>query len=324
MTGCAVGCAITASVVRFVIRANGIVRTDSKAIQRTSKNLGKPGSSRDEATQRSLGAGACRVDEDAATIDLAASLTRERVDPLFQRACRIAAIQGDLGHESMGNAVKQDVWRPWIRRRVACKSLLPMIIANQEFLISVRSRRVQQPALYRSLVKVNENALSKLLDRRQPVSMARNWRTVDSQLNVFNVSIGAGRRCFETRESVETRNFPQTMHCHQVFDTRKIDLDRRIGPNRALKRLCVEFRRWMVGAYLRTATCKGVKLSEFRRSASVGLCAVANALKSLEYVSIGVRAKRSRDFWIESFRLPDVLDGLDARQIAGQFFNELA
>lgn len=80
----------------------------------------------------------------------------------------------------------------------------------------------------------------------------------------------------------------------------------------------------MIDTNLCVAARKCVKLSKFRGATCVGFCAFANALKPLEDVVVRIRAERSRDFWIKPFCLPDILDGLHARQVSGQFFDELA
>ena len=93
------GRSISAPVIRFVIGANRIIGANPQALQGTVEDMRKSGSSRDEAPKRALGAGACRINQYAASVEIAPSpRAGEGVNPLFQRARRIPALHGDFRH----------------------------------------------------------------------------------------------------------------------------------------------------------------------------------------------------------------------------------
>jgi hypothetical protein len=60
-------------------------------------------------------------------------------------------------------------------------------IAGKQLFMPKRGHRVLEPSLDRHFVKVDKDALPKLLDCRQPIGVARNWRATDAHLNVFNI-----------------------------------------------------------------------------------------------------------------------------------------
>ena len=74
MAGSAMGRSIATSVIRFVIRANRIVRANPQPLQGAPKDIGKSGSSGDETAERSLGACARGVDQYAAAVEIARRL----------------------------------------------------------------------------------------------------------------------------------------------------------------------------------------------------------------------------------------------------------
>src|SRR6516165_5503296 len=143
--------------------------------------MGKPRSGRDEATERSLGARARRIDQYATSIEIAPSARAgQGVNPLFQRARRIPALHGDFRHQCMRNAMQQDVGSAGILGRLASKALLPMAITSEELPIALLRGLLLQPARNGFFVKMNEDSLTELLDSRQPVGVAGNRRTTNS------------------------------------------------------------------------------------------------------------------------------------------------
>ena len=72
MAGRSVGRTITAPVVRFMIRANWIVRANPQAFQGAPEDMRKSGSGCYETTERPLGTRARGVDQNAAAVDIAA------------------------------------------------------------------------------------------------------------------------------------------------------------------------------------------------------------------------------------------------------------
>jgi hypothetical protein len=100
MAGRAVGRSITASVIRFMIRANRIVGANPQAFQGAPEDTRKSGGGCDETTERPLGTRARGVDQDAAAVDIASrSGPGKRVNSLFQRTGWISAVHCDLGHQ---------------------------------------------------------------------------------------------------------------------------------------------------------------------------------------------------------------------------------
>lgn len=71
MAGRAMSRSIAASIVRFVIGANGIVRADLQPLQGVSKDGCDPGRGRHEAAERPLCAGAGGVNQHAAAVKIA-------------------------------------------------------------------------------------------------------------------------------------------------------------------------------------------------------------------------------------------------------------
>ena len=69
MASRAMGRAIPAPVVRFVIGADGIVGANPEALQCAPKDMREPGSSRDESAERPLGAGTCSIDQCATAVE---------------------------------------------------------------------------------------------------------------------------------------------------------------------------------------------------------------------------------------------------------------
>ena len=72
----------------------------------------------------------------------------------------------------------------------------------------------------RSGIEVDEDAFPKLFYRGQPIGTTRYWGTANTQLNILNIAISSRRRRFKSRETVEARYLPQSMHGDQVFDPR--------------------------------------------------------------------------------------------------------
>ena len=106
-----------------------------------------------------------------------------------------------------------------------------MSIASQKLLIAKRRGLLAQPFANRRFVKMDEYAFSKLLDRGQPVRVARDRRAANAQLNVFNIAISCRGRSFKSRESVEAGHLSQAMNSDEVLDRGEVDLSVRIFPN---------------------------------------------------------------------------------------------
>src|SRR6516225_942409 len=85
------GRTIAGAVVRLMVGADRIVRTDSRSVQRAFENLCKSRCGSDEAAQRTLRTGGRSIDENAAALGCAVSAA-QCIDSLFERACRITAI----------------------------------------------------------------------------------------------------------------------------------------------------------------------------------------------------------------------------------------
>ena len=73
MAGSAMGRSIAASVIRFMIGADRIVRANPQALQGAPEDIRKSGSGGDETTEGSLGACARSVDQYAAAVEIAAA-----------------------------------------------------------------------------------------------------------------------------------------------------------------------------------------------------------------------------------------------------------
>jgi hypothetical protein len=255
MVGCAVGRSITVSVIRFMIRANRIVGANPQAFQGAPEDMRKSGSGCDETTKCPLSTRTCGVDQDAAAVDIAArSGPGKRVNSLFQRTGWISAVQCDLGHQCVRDTVKKDIWGPRVSRRFARKPFLPMAIAGQEFLVAMRRGLLLEP--------LPDRRFSKLLNRRQPVSVTGDWCAANAQLNVFDIAIRPRRCGFKSRETVEARHLPQAMNRNQVLDPRKSDVSIRVCPNIAPEGLRIKLGGWMIGAHFRASTCERVELRQ--------------------------------------------------------------
>ena len=63
-----------------------------------------------------------------------------------------------------------------------------------------------------------ENAFSELFDGRQPVCVARNRRTTDSQLDILDFAIRGRRRSLEAGEAVKAGNLSQPMNGDDVLN----------------------------------------------------------------------------------------------------------
>jgi hypothetical protein len=85
MAGSAMGRSIPASVIRFVIGADRVIRANPQTLQRVPKDIRKSGSGGDQTTERLLGACARGVDQHAAAVEIAPSSgTGQGVNPLLQ------------------------------------------------------------------------------------------------------------------------------------------------------------------------------------------------------------------------------------------------
>ena len=114
-----------------------------------------------------------------------------------------------------------------------------------------------EPLPDRRFVKMDEYAFSKLLNRRQPVSVTGDRCAANAQLNVFDIAIRPRRRGFKSREPVEARHLPQAMDSDQVLDRREVDLGIRICPNitrREFAHIALRLDDWrrFPGVHLRT------------------------------------------------------------------------
>ena len=117
-----------------------------------------------------------------------------------------------------------------------------MAITAKQARLSADDIRLLKPTVHRLFVDVDEEPFSELLDRRQPVGSTRNRRPPNSQLDVFNVAIGAGGRSFKSCKSVETRDLSQPMNSDKVFYRRGVDADTWVGPCRPWERFGIELR----------------------------------------------------------------------------------
>jgi hypothetical protein len=81
----AMGGAIPASVIRFMISADRIIGANTKTLQRTAKDRSKPGRRRDQPPERALGPRTGGVNQYTASVELVSFTTaRQSVNPLFQ------------------------------------------------------------------------------------------------------------------------------------------------------------------------------------------------------------------------------------------------
>ena len=96
---------------RGMICADWVAGAQALAFKGGLQNLGKAMGDFDEAAQGSLVSCARSVDKDAA-LDWLTRKPREKVYAFFQGAGRVAAVDRDLGHEGMSQAVSHDVFRP--------------------------------------------------------------------------------------------------------------------------------------------------------------------------------------------------------------------
>ena len=100
MASGAVSGSIPTPIVWLVISTNRVIGANSLPFQRALEDVGKPRSSIDEPTKSALRPSARCIDKDSAAVDGAApSDVGECVDTFLQRTGRIAAVQGDLGHQ---------------------------------------------------------------------------------------------------------------------------------------------------------------------------------------------------------------------------------
>lgn len=87
--------------------------------------------------------------------------------------------------------MKEDVRSSGIGRRRPCEAFLPMRIANKELLIAACCGGTHKPLHNGRFVEVNKNTFSKLLDRWQPVRVARNRCATNSyghpRLHLWNL-----------------------------------------------------------------------------------------------------------------------------------------
>ena len=111
VAGRSVESAVFVGCSRIVVGAHRITRAEPEAFDCRSKDSGKSLGDLDKTAQGSLVPGRCGVNQNAAANRLM-WCPRQEVDSFLQSACGVAAIDRDLGHQRMGEAVRQDVLRP--------------------------------------------------------------------------------------------------------------------------------------------------------------------------------------------------------------------
>ena len=165
MTRRTVGRPVTAMVVRLVIGADRIVRTNGCPVQRTHR-IGRSASQ----SRRDRRACPARRPSPYRSGCRSARVRRrapgQRIYPFLEGAGRISAIQRDLGHQRVCQAMEKDVGRAGIVWRVSANFFRHCTIALvQHFMTRLRGGCASHCAID-DLVKVNEDAFSELLDRR--------------------------------------------------------------------------------------------------------------------------------------------------------------
>jgi len=104
--------------------------------------------------------------------------------------------------------MQEDIRSAGVLRRVPGETLLPMIIACEEFLIALYCRPSMKPLHNRGFVKMDENAFPELFNRRQPVGITGNRRSTNGQVNILDLAIRACRSSLEAREAIEAGDLP--------------------------------------------------------------------------------------------------------------------
>src|SRR5205814_500773 len=147
--------------VRLMIGTDRVVRADHQTLESTPNDRGEPCGRGDEPAERPLSACACSIDQDAAAV--AAVWCAECVDPLLERACGIAAVEGDLGHQGMTQAVQQHVGRRRVLGRFRAEPLGPLAIPSNELRMA-GACPITEPARDNGFIEMDEQALVELLD----------------------------------------------------------------------------------------------------------------------------------------------------------------
>ena len=97
--------AVSAAVVGFVIGAHWIIRADGCALENIAQDAGKSRRRSNEAAERALRSGGRRVNQDSTPGRGAAGRAGQGIDALLQRACRVAAVEGDFRHKRVRQTV---------------------------------------------------------------------------------------------------------------------------------------------------------------------------------------------------------------------------
>ena len=157
------GGTVAAAVVGLVVGADWIVGADGGALQCTAKNMRKAGHGPHQAAQGALRPRGGGVDQDAEAARRSAN-AGQGIDTLLERARRIAAVERDLRHQRMREAVQQNVRRPRVVWRLVRESSAPMSIAAEELVVTLSRCSLLEPFRNGGLVEVDEDTLAELLD----------------------------------------------------------------------------------------------------------------------------------------------------------------
>src|ERR1700730_11195485 len=108
-------CPMQRSVVigggRVMVSAYWIARTKALPFQGGLEDSDEPPCHLDETTQRALISCCGGVDQDPA-LNWLPRTTRQHVEALLQRACRVSAIECHLAHQGVGETVRHHIFGP--------------------------------------------------------------------------------------------------------------------------------------------------------------------------------------------------------------------
>jgi hypothetical protein len=119
------------------------------------------------AVPRALGTSSRPVEQNAtAILGATGRQARQCIDAFLRRVRGIPAVEGDLGHQSLRQAVYEHIGASWMFGRIAAEALPPVQVAGKQLFLTRLGGVARASAPDRARIEVDEDTLAKLFDCR--------------------------------------------------------------------------------------------------------------------------------------------------------------